>query len=189
MNITVGQNVSQLNTKLAPAKTAVAQPESEEKPSAVDSFSSGATRGANTANTLIGVWNGGISGAITGGAIGLGGSVISAAAGAISGNTPLSLGTLISTATSTGLWAVGGGVVGATVGGVVTNKTGKFLGNVGANVARKTGGNQNLGRAIGTMSAGVALGTIAGASVAGVNGAVLALGAGIAGGGLAYLAS
>ncbi len=190
MNITVDHSA-----KLAPRRIQLAPPETAPTsepngtPSPVDAFSSGATKGANTANTLIGVWNGGISGAITGGAIGLGTNVVTAIAGAVSGDASIGLGTLIDTATSTGIWALGGGVVGATVGGVVTNKAGKFLGGVGANIARKTGGNENLGRALGTMSAGVALGTIAGAGVAGINGAVVALGAGLAGGGLAYLKS
>ncbi len=172
----------------SPAQTKESKDE-ENKPSALDAFSSGANKGANVANTILGAWNGGIAGAFTGGAIALGTNVISAAAGAITGSNPLSWTTLIDTATSTGLWALGGGAVGAVAGGVILNKTGDFTGGIGANVARKLGGNENLGRAIGTLAPSVALGTIVGTSVLGWNGAVIALGAGAIGGGLAYLKS
>ena len=157
------------------------------KPTALDAFSSGANKGGNYANTIIGAWNGAVGGAITGGAVALGANVISAGWGAISGSNPVSWGTLLSTVTSTGLWAAGGAVAGGVLGGVVMNKTGDFFGGIGASVARKAGGNENLGRAIGTVGTGVLAGTILGASVAGWNGAIIALGAGAVGGGLAYL--
>lgn len=159
----------------------------QNRPSALDAFSSGVNKGANVANTVLGAWNGGLAGAVTGGAIALGTNVIGAAAGAITGSNPLSWATLLDTATSTGLWALGGGAVGAVAGGVILNKTGDFTGGIGADVARKMGGNENLGRAIGTLAPSVALGTIVGTSVLGWNGAVIALGAGAIGGGLAYL--
>jgi hypothetical protein len=171
----------------------VASPESKEpkdggpKLSALDAFSLGANKGGNVANTIIGAYNGAIAGAVTGGAIALGTSVISAAAGALTGSNPIGWGTLLSTVTSTGLWAAGGATIGAVGGGILLNKTGDVFGNLGAKVARKAGGNENLGRAIGTVGTGVALGTIVGASVLGWNGAVIALGAGAVGGGLAYL--
>ncbi len=167
--------------------TLAAQPESGDKLSALDAFSKGADKGGNVANTIIGAYNGGIAGAVTGGAIALGTNVISAAVGAISGSNPVGWGTLLETVTSTGLWAAGGAVVGAVGGGILLNKTGDVFGNLGAKIARKAGGNENLGRAIGTVGTGVALGTIVGASVMGWNGAVIALGAGAVGGGLAYL--
>ena len=169
--------------------TLSAQPEAKEgdKLSAVDAFSKGADKGGNIANTIIGAYNGAIGGAVTGGAIALGTNVVSAAIGAISGSNPLSWGTLLSTATSTGLWAVGGAAVGGVAGGVLLNKTGDVFGNLGAKIAKKAGGNENVGRAIGTVGTGVAVGTIVGASVLGWNGAVIALGAGAIGGGLAYL--
>lgn len=174
-------------TAAAPAQTKESKGE-ENKPSALDAFSSGANKGANVANTIIGAWNGGIAGAVTGGAIALGTNVISAAAGAITGSNPLSWATLLDTATSTGLWAAGGGLVGAVAGGVILNKTGDFTGGIGANVARKLGGNENLGRAIGTVAPGVALG-IAGASMLGWNTAAIVGGAAAIGGGLAFLKS
>jgi hypothetical protein len=171
--------------------TLSAQPEAAkeggDKLSAIDAFSTGANKGGNVANTIIGAYNGAIAGAVTGGAIALGTNVISAAVGAISGSAPLNWGTLLETATSTGLWAVGGAAVGAVGGGILLNKTGDVFGNLGAKIAKKAGGNENVGRAIGTVGTGVALGTIVGASVLGWNGAVIALGAGAVGGGLAYL--
>ncbi len=189
MNITTSAGASALRyaAPTAPAAQAKETKEGENKPSALDAFSSGVDKGANIANTILGAWNGGIAGAVTGGAIALGTNVIGAAAGAITGSNPLSWSTLIDTAASTGLWAVGGGAVGAVAGGVILNKTGDFTGGIGANVARKFGGNENLGRAIGTLAPSVALGTIVGTSVLGWNGAVIALGAGAIGGGLAYL--
>lgn len=191
MNITTSAGASAVRyaAPTAPAAQAKEAKEGENKPSALDAFSSGVDKGANIANTILGAWNGGIAGAVTGGAIALGTNVIGAAAGAITGSNPLSWSTLIDTAASTGLWAVGGGAVGAVAGGVILNKTGDFTGGIGANVARKFGGNENLGRAIGTLAPSVALGTLVGTSVLGWNGAVIALGAGAVGGGLAYLKS
>lgn len=158
-----------------------------DKLSTLDAISLGANKGGNVANTIIGAYNGALAGAVTGGAIALGTNVIGAAVGAISGANPISWGTLLETATSTGLWAAGGALVGGVAGGVLLNKTGDVFGNLGAKIAKKAGGNENLGRAIGTVGTGVALGTVVGASVLGWNGAVLALGAGAIGGGLAYL--
>lgn len=166
---------------------AEAKKEEGDKLSAVDAFSTGANKGGNVANTIIGAYNGAIAGAVTGGAIALGTNVIGAAVGAISGSNPLNWGTLLSTVTSTGLWAAGGAVVGGVGGGILLNKTGDVFGNLGAKIAKKAGGNENVGRAIGTVGTGVALGTIVGASVLGWNGAIIALGAGAIGGGLAYL--
>lgn len=191
MNIMTSAPVA--NTRYPARSSSVtlsAQPEAKEggdKLSALDAFSQGANKGGNVANTIIGAYNGAIAGAVTGGAIALGTNVIGAAVGAISGSDPLSWGTLLSTVTSTGLWAAGGAVAGGVVGGVVLNKTGDVFGNLGAKIAKKAGGNENLGRAIGTVGTGVALGTIVGASVMGWNGALIALGAGAVGGGLAYL--
>ncbi len=159
------------------------------KPTALDAFSSGANKGGNIANTVMGAWNGGLAGVVTGGAIALGANAVSAAYGAISGTNPLAWSTLLNTATTTGLAALGGGAVGAVAGGFLLNKAGDFAGNIGANIARKTGGNENLGRAIGTVGTGVALGTIVGTSVLGVNGALISLGLGAAVGGYAYLNS
>ena len=62
-----------------------------------------------------------------------------------------------------------------------------MMGNIGAKAATKFGGSAEVGRAVGTVGAGVLLGTIAGAGVAGWNGAIVALGAGAVGGGLAYI--
>lgn len=155
--------------------------------SALDAFSQGANKGGNVANTIIGAYNGALGGAVTGGALALGTNVVSAAIGAISGQAPLNWGTLLETATSTGLWALGGAAVGGVAGGILLNKTGDVVGNLGAKIAKKAGGNENLGRALGTVGTGVAMGTLVGASVMGWNGAVIALGAGAIGGGLAYL--
>lgn len=171
----------------APAEHADAP--GEAKPTALDAFSSGANKGGNIANSVIGAWNGGLAGVVTGSALALGVNAVSAAYGAISGSNPLGWSTLLETATTTGLAALGGGAVGAVAGGFLLNKTGDFVGNIGANVARKTGGNENLGRAIGTVGTGVALGTIVGTSVLGVNGALISLGLGAAVGGYAYLNS
>lgn len=183
----VAQNRSLVRSNSVTLAAAPEAKEEGDKLSALDAFSKGADKGGNVANTIIGAYNGAIAGAVTGGAIALGTNVISAAVGAISGSNPIGWSTLLSTVTSTGLWAAGGATVGAVGGGILLNKTGDVFGNLGAKIARKAGGNENLGRAIGTVGTGVALGTIVGASVLGWNGAVIALGAGAVGGGLAYL--
>jgi hypothetical protein len=189
MNITTSTPV--LNTRSAANKGAATFAEEKKadqpKLSAVDAFSSGANKGGNIANTVIGAWNGAIGGGITAGAIAAGANVVSAAVGAIAGNNPLSWGTLIHTAASTALWTAGGAVAGGVLGGVVMNKTGDFFGNIGGKIAKKAGGSEDLGRAIGTVGTGVLAGVAIGARVAGVNGALIALGAGVVGGGLAYL--
>lgn len=175
----------------APSRSQAIRPstsQTTEKPhiSTLDAFSQGANKGGNIANTLIGAYAGTVGGAVTGGAIGLGSSAVSAAIGAISGSTPLSLGTLLSTAASTGLWAVGGAVVGGVACGYLMNKAGDGLGSLSAKIANKFDLNENAARAIGTVGAGVIAGAM-GASVLGFNGAAIAVVAGAAGGGLGWL--
>jgi len=179
----------------AQAQPAPAQEQRNEdaKPSAVDSFSSGAAKGGNYANFAIGAWNGGVSGLLVGATIGGAANLIGDIAGVIKGDVALSLGSVLNSALSTGMYAAGGavagGVVGGVAGGLMTRGVGKVMGNIGAKTAEKFGGNPNVGRAIGTVGTGVALGTIVGAGIAGWNGAAIALGAGAIGGGLAFINS
>lgn len=181
MNIKSTVARPQIATPKAAAAPAAAK-EDGNKPSVVDSFSSGAAKGGNFANTAIGVWNGGVTGLIGGAAIGAGSSIIKAVSGAISGDAALGLSSLVDTALSAGLWAAGGAVVGGAAGGLITRGAGKAIGNFSAKATEKLGGNPNVGRAVGTIGTGVLLGTVVGAGVAGWNGAAIALGAGAIGG-------
>ncbi len=189
MNISLNTN---RNTQIRRPGTQVATLADEKKgedakPSAVDTFSTGAAKWGNRANTVIGAWNGGVGGAIAGGAIGLGTEAISAVIGAFNGTASFNWGTLLDTVTTTGISAAVGGGVGAVVGGVSTNLIGRGVGNFTGKAVKKFGGNENVGRAIGTVGTGVALGTVLGASVAGTNGALIALGAGALGGAVAFV--
>lgn len=183
------------NAPAAPRQAAAPAQEAKQdnKPSAVDSFSSGAAKGGNYANFAIGAWNGGVSGLMVGATVGGAASLIGDIAGVIRGDVALSLSSVLQTALSTGMSAaVGagvGGVAGGLVGGFATRGAGKFMGNIGAKTAEKFGGNPNVGRAVGTVGTGVLLGTAIGAGVAGWNGAAVALGAGAIGGGLAFINS
>lgn len=159
----------------------------EPKPSAADTFGSGAAKWGGRANFAIGAWNGGVGGAIAGGAIGLGSEAIGAIMDVVKGTASFDLGTLVSTVTTTGLAAVIGGGVGAIGGGLIVGGVGKGIGNFTGKAVKKFGGNENVGKAVGTIGTGVALGTILGASVAGVNGAAIALGAGAIGGAVAFV--
>lgn len=180
-------------TQIAP-KAAPAQAEAtEEKPSAADTFGSGAARGGNYANFAIGAWNGGVTGLMLGAGIGGGVSLVKDIVGAVRGDVSVSVSSILSTALSTGMHAAAGagigGVVGGVTGGLITRGAGKVMGNIGAKTAEKFNGSPNVGRAIGTVGTGVVLGTVVGAGVAGWNGAAIALGAGAIGGGLAYINS
>lgn len=145
-------------------------------PSTMDNVADGVSSWSGKANTLIGVYNGGVAGFLAGGAIGLGGSAIGAASTVLHGGH-LTWGTLAHTAGSAGTFALGGGAIGGLVGGVATHTLGKVVGNFGAGVASKVGASENVGRAIGTVGTGVALGTLTGLGVAGYNGAVVAFAA------------
>lgn len=159
------------------------------KPSAVDTFSAGAAKWGGRANFAMGAWTGGVAGVAGGAAIGLGKEAIGAVIGAINGTASFDFSSLLSTVATTGVYAAVGGVAGAGLGGAVTYGVGKTMGNIGGKTAKKFGGNENVGRAIGTVGTGVALGTVLGASVAGWNGAGVALGAAAVGGGLAFINS
>lgn len=159
------------------------------QPDAVDTIAKGATKGANFANGLIGAWNGAVVGAVGGAAVGLGGSVISNGLGALHGTTHIGVGTLLHTVGQTGLWAAGGGIAGAAVGCFAAKGVGKVVGNFGAHVAEKLGAPASVGRAVGTVATGVALGSLVGLSVAGHSGAAIALGSAALGGTIAYFKS
>lgn len=159
------------------------------QPDAVDTLSNGATKGANFANGLMGAWNGAVVGAVGGAAVGLGGSILSSGLGALKGTSQITIGSLLQTMGTTGLWAAGGGIAGAAVGCFAAKGLGKVVGGFGANVATKLGAKPSVGRAVGTIATGVALGTIAGLSVAGYNGAAITLGAAALGGTVAYFKS
>lgn len=159
------------------------------QPDAIDITSNGATKGANFANGLMGAWNGAVVGAVGGAAVGLGGSILSSGLGALKGTSQITIGSLLQTMGTTGLWAAGGGIAGAAVGCFAAKGLGKVVGGFGASVATKLGGKPSVGRAVGTIATGVALGTIAGLSVAGYNGAAITLGAAALGGTVAYFKS
>lgn len=156
------------------------------KPSAVDTVSAGVTKGANFANGAIGAWNGAVAGAVGGAAISLGGSAISTISGALHGTTHVTVGSLLHTAGSAGLWAAGGAVVGGVVGCYAVKGLGHVGGAAGAAVARKFGGSEKVGRAVGTVATGLALGGLVGLGVAGHSGAYLTLGAAALGGTIAF---
>jgi hypothetical protein len=145
------------------------------KPSDVDNFSTGAASGANLANGLMGAWSGGVAGVVTGGAISLGAGAVSTAWGALSGSTPVTLSGLASTVGTAGLYALGGGVLGAGIGAVTTMAIGRGVGNFGAAVARKFDLNEEAGRAVGTLATSMALSGMVGLSVGGWSGATTAL--------------
>lgn len=159
------------------------------KPDAVDAFSSGASKGGNFANGLIGAWNGGVAGVVTGAAIGLGGSALSTGLGVLSGKTQVTLSTLMHTAGTAGLAAAGGGIAGALIGCFAAKGLGHVVGNIGASASQKFGGSAELGRAIGTVGTGVMLGTFAGLGVAGYHGAAVAATCAAVGGAVAYFKS
>lgn len=165
------------------------------KPSAADVVSTGATKGGDYANFAVGAWSGGtagvIAGATVGTAISLGGDIVGAVASAVNGDFSTSVSAVLKSALTTGAYAAGGAIAGGVglglVGGFTARGTGRVMGNIGAKTAKKFGGNAEMGRAVGTLGTGVLLGTMAGAGVAGWNGALVALGAGAVGGGLAYI--
>lgn len=156
------------------------------KPSAVDSVSAGVTKGANFANGAMGAWNGAVAGAVGGAAISLGGSAISTISGALQGTSNVTIGSLLHTAGSAGLWAAGGAVAGGVVGCYAAKGIGRVAGGFGASVAKKFGANENAGRAVGTVAAGLALGGLVGLGVAGHSGAYITLGAAAIGGAVSY---
>lgn len=156
------------------------------KPSTVDTVSAGVTKGANFANGAIGAWNGAVAGAVGGAAISLGGSAISTIAGALQGTSQVTIGSLLHTAGSAGLWAAGGAVVGGVAGCYAFKGIGHVAGAAGASVAKKFGGSEAAGRAVGTVAAGLALGGLVGLGVAGHSGAYITLGAAALGGAVAY---
>jgi len=167
----------------APAPNPAPGPEK----SGLDNFAAGATQGGNIANSVMGAYNGAIVGLIGGAAVGLGGSAIATGIGVLNGTTQVTVQSILASAGNATLFAAGGGLLGAAAGGLMTNWAGKFVGGLGARAAEKMGVNPNLGRAVGTIGTGVALGTLAGLSVGGVNGALLALGAGATMGVVSYL--
>ena len=165
------------------------EPQPPIQPNAVDVVSNGATKGANFANGLMGAWNGAAAGAVGGAAISLGGSAVSTAFGVLNGSTQLTLGSLLHTAGSAGLWAAGGAVVGGAVGCYAAKGLGKVGGGFGASVARKLGAPESTGRAAGTILTGLALSSVVGLSIAGYSGAAVTLGCAAAGGAVAYFKS
>ncbi len=162
-------------------------PAAEPKPSAIESFSRGATSGGNLANTAIGVYNGALVGGVAGGAIALGGSALSTGIGALTGASKITINSLLSSAGTAGMAAIGGAVIGGAVGGFAARGIGKFVGGLSANAAEKMGQSREAGRAVGTIGTGIALGLIAGYSVAGINGATAAIACGLAGGTISFL--
>ncbi|MGE0491657.1 MAG: hypothetical protein AB7S38_20765 [Vulcanimicrobiota bacterium] len=154
-----------------------------ERPDVVDAFARGATGGGNLANSLIGAWNGGLVGLVGGAAAGAGSSVYAAVTNASS----LNWDTALSTLGRAGVWAGVGGVAGAVVGGYVLNKVGDFAGNLCADICAKNNLPAEVGRAVGTVGTGVAVGALVGLGVAGYSGATVALVAGGVGGALGAL--
>lgn len=156
------------------------------KPDAVDTVSAGVTKGANFANGAIGAWNGAVAGALGGAAISLGGSAFSTISGALHGTSHVTVGTLLHTAGSAGLWAAGGAVAGGVIGCYAAKGIGHAVGGFGASVAKKLGAPESAGRAVGTVATGLALGSLVGLGVAGHSGAYITLGAAALGGVVSY---
>jgi len=180
--------------KAAPA--AAAQPKEEAKPSVVDTFSAGAFSAADTANGVVGAYAGGtglaLAGAAIGGAISLGGDLITAAKGALSGDAGTTLKGILDAGLSAGAWAAGGAIGGLAIGGTtgffVGRGASRFVGGVAGNITEKLGGNKNVGRAVGSMAVGALMGA-KGAGVMGYNAALITGGAALAGGTISFARS
>jgi hypothetical protein len=180
-----------------PAKAAApAQPKEDVKPSAVDTFSAGAYSYADTANGIIGAYAGGtglaIAGAAVGGAISLGGDIITAAKGALSGDAGLTLKGVLDAGLSAGAWAAGGAIGGLAVGGTtgffIGRGASRFVGGIAGNITEKFGGNKNVGHAVGSMAVGALMGA-KGAGIMGYNAAMITGGAALAGGAINFARS
>lgn len=170
MNIQSTRNNPQIQVARAASAAPAAQSAEAPKPSHVDVASIGATKGADLANGLLGAYSMGtglaLTGAVAGTAISLGGDIISAVKGAISGDSGVTISSILKAGLSAGMWGAGGailgGAVGATSGFYLGRGVGRFAGNIAGNATRKLNGNENLGRALGTVGSGLALAAFAG---------------------------
>lgn len=197
MNIASTAHRAQVKNTAPQAQAQTAPAQEEAKPSAADIFSQGASNGADYANFAMGAYGAGSAGVMVGAGVGtaisLGGDIIGAVKSAIEGDFSTSVGEVLKGALKTGAYAAGGAVAGGVglglIGGFTARGAGKIMGNIGAKTASKFGGSEDVGRAVGTLGTGIAMGAFAGAGVAGWNGAIIAAGAGAVGGGLAYINS